>query len=88
MKTDYAILYGFASGELVRLASCRFLLDAVVLYYLNRNCYCIRYRGKKLRAADIARIAFDNKQYLDEFLCGPHDVMYRIESAINDYVLN
>lgn len=70
MKTDYVLVYAFLGGDVVRVASCRFIIDAIMLYYFNEFSAYIVFRGKKLKEPAIARIAFENLEYLKKHFDG------------------
>lgn len=85
MNTEFAALYGYTARDVERIASCRNLLDAVVIYYLRPNACYIIYKRKKYKECDVARIAYDNKEMLRD-LFGDSRVYERIEASIISYI--
>lgn len=85
MTTEFAALYGYTTRDVERIASCRQLIDAVILYYLNpKACYII-YKRKKYKEADIAHLAFDYREALHAYF-GDSLVYKRIETSMKTYV--
>ena len=87
MATEFAALYGYTSRDIERIASCRRLLDAVVLYYLNFNACYIIYKRKKYREEDIAYIAAENEEYLLEHFSNS-SLYRRVVASIDSYIKN
>ena len=85
MASNYAVIYGYDSRCIERIASCRFLIDAVVLYYLNPLACYIIYEHRKYKEPDIARVAYDNIVMLHEYF-GNSKVYNRIEASVMSYI--